>query len=441
MFVVVNCSANIPQCDEVHPLCGNCEKHGVECDFGGSVTQPTPLLRRESSDTSSVVRYSLHSPSTSSYTSLTSSVMPVYGSPTASLDSGVLSNYSGTSRMLELRLLHNFTAMTAKTLAATDTADMEHAWMVSVPGMAFEAPCLMDALFAVSALHLRALNPDDQSLVRASHGYMASAISQYSAALMSGVEASNAEALFTTSAVIAFQASASRRFLDEVYGPGNSYTLPLPWFHSFQGVKAVVLATWKHIRVSERVRPIITAQPALTLDLNPERPAFFGPLLEDLDEELEKMEESKRAETRQAYEHAVAFLNWCHQKPERARILGFPATVSRRFVELIEQHAPRALVTIACFFAMTKVVDQIWWLEGIAKREVMGIMTLLPRQWWNKLDWAILVANHEGPMDEETWGDCWHTDGTPEEEKGFNGDVHSHIDILVDMNPSMPYGV
>lgn len=350
-----------------------------------------------------------------------------------------MSTYSASDHTLELRLMHNYTVMTSKTLAGIDTPATHETWQVAVPSMAFEAPCLMDAVLAVSALHLRTLNPHDHSLVRASHGYMASALRQYSSSLMNGVNAANAEALFTTSALIAFQASASRRFQVEDrddHDGNDGYTLPVQWFHSFQGVKAVVLASWKWLRNSERVRPIIQAQPALALDLNPNRPKFFGPLLEGLTEQLERMEETRRQETRQAYEHAVAYLNWAHEKPQRARILGFPATVSRRFVELISQHDPRTLVIIACFFAMTKVVDDVWWLKGVAKMEVDGILSLIPQDWKGRMEWPMRIAHHDGPMDEDTWGDSWSDDGAskPDEE---NNDLHSHIDILAQLDPGL----
>ena len=88
---------------------------------------------------------------------------------------------------------------------------------------------------------------------------------------------------------------------------------------------------------------------------------------------------------------------------------------------------------------MTKMVDEIWWLRGVAKREVMGISELLPLEWVGKMDWPMRIASNEGPMDEETWGGCWHTEGAPSPEEGFNGDVSSHIDILAQiMNESAP---
>jgi hypothetical protein len=329
--------------------------------------------------------------------------------------------------------MHHFTAITSQTFS--DTQEQKQAWQYEIPSIAYDAQYLMDAILAVSALHLRSIQPGDQSLIRASHSYMASALAQYSSFLNSGLSAFNAEALFSTSALIAFQASASRCFEDD-QGDG-AYTLPLAWFHSFQGVKAVVMASWQWLRSSERVYPIINGQPALALDLDPDRTSFFAPLLDGMEEELETLPEVARAETRQAYEHSVAFLNWSHERPVRNRILGFAATVSRRFVELVDHHDPRALVIASCFFALTKVVDDVWWLQGIAKREVNGICSLLPPSWWPKMEWPLRIANHVGHMDDETWGR--KLNGDEEVKVEDIGKVRMHIDILAQiMNESAP---
>lgn len=336
---------------------------------------------------------------------------------------------------MELRLLHNYTTLTSKTIAAVNTPSAEAAWQISVPELAFSHPCLMDAILAVSALHLRTLQPSDTSLIRVFHGYMASSLSQYTQCLAAGVTASNAEALFTTSALIAFQTSASRRFMNEPHSPDNfgyePYTLPVQWFHAFQGVKTVVLASWKWLRDSARVRPIIQAQPALALDMHPAETAFFAGLLSGMDEDIAALDPRDRDETRRAYEHAVAYLNWAHAKPERSRIVGFPATVSRRFIALLDGHDPRALLILANFFAMTRAVEDAWWLEGVARKEVAGIMSLLPPEWWGRMDWAVRVANHVGVMDEELWGTCWNGEGVPPREEGSGKDISEHIELFM----------
>jgi len=410
----------------VHPVCGNCSKHGVPCDFEGSLLTPTSstpsLIRNDSTSHAS----SISTPQSGS------TVLPFYQNP----HQLVRANFNpASSRLLELKLMHHFTTITSQTFS--DTPEQKEAWKNDIPSIAYDAEYLMNAILAVAALHLRSIQPGDQSLIRASHGYMASALAQYSSLLNSGLSAFNAEALFSTSALIAFQASASRRF-DDDQGDG-AYTLPLSWFHSFQGVKVVVMASWQWLRTSDRVYPIISSQPALALNLDPERKTFFAPLLEGMEEQLESMPEITRAETRQAYEHSVAFLNWSHQQPVRSRILSFAATVSRRFVELLDHRDPRALVITSCFFALTKVVDDVWWLQGIAKKEVNGICSLLPSSWWPKMEWPLRIANHEGPMDEETWGRKVEDDEGVKIEGMVRVDVRDHIDLLAQiMNESAP---
>ncbi|KAM3074837.1 hypothetical protein ACMFMG_008250 [Clarireedia jacksonii] len=338
-------------------------------------------------------------------------------------------------RALELRLMHHYTAITAQTLS--NNSSQQVAWSVDIPAIAYDCPYLMDAILAVSALHLRSVHPNDQSLVRASHGYMASALAQYSSLLNKGVSEQNAEALFSTAALVAFQASASRRFENSVEnGTENNYVLPLAWFHSFQGVKTVVITSWQWLRNSQRIFPIINGQPPLILDLDPERRSYFAFLLEGMDTGNDS---SLDADTRRAYEHAVGMLNWAQRKPERARILGFAATVSRRFIELMGQKDPRTLVILACFFAMTRIVDDIWWLQGVARKEVMGILSLLPEEWWPKMEWPLRIVHHEGEIDEETWGVCRHSDGNSKPEEGSNGNLISHIDMLAQLvNNTVP---
>ncbi|KAK2629413.1 hypothetical protein QTJ16_000233 [Diplocarpon rosae] len=405
------------KCDEIHPTCGNCLKHGVSCDFECPGTPISPFSGPSPAPTGSV--------SEASTPRSTSTIVPLYQTPSALIRTHT---NPAVARSLELKLLHHYTALTSQTFS--DTKEQRHVWQVDIPMIAYDAQHLMDAILAVSALHLRSIHPEDHSVIRASHGYMASSIAQYSNLLNQGLSEVNSEALFSTSALIAFQTSASRRFDDDAKGV---YTLPLAWFQSFQGVKTIVLASWQWLRTSDRIYPIINSQPALFLDPDPERILFFAPLLQGLEEQLEQIPDKTCAETKQAYEHAVSFLNWSHKKPARNRILGFAATVSRRFVDLVGQQDPRALVITACFFALTKMVDNVWWLEGIARREVNGICSLLPPDWWPKMEWALRIANHEGVVDEETWGgelSSLSDDQSAELDVNRECDVSKHIDIL-----------
>ncbi|PNY26509.1 Sterol uptake control protein 2 [Tolypocladium capitatum] len=446
------------QCDEVHPRCGNCAKHGVVCDFENREALDEPSLApalgtaaiNEPSPAVSTATLSVpmapspqRSPSPMPATPLTSRpVVPAAPGSSCQVD-----------RFLELRLLHHFTTSTSKTLF-TNSPTTEDIWKRAVPQMAFDGRgYLMDAILSVAALHLRYQNPDDKALVRASHAYAASTLAEYCASLERGITEDNAEALFLTATLIAFQSTASRVFIADDAGtdiadPTCPYTLPMPWFHAFQGVKTVVATSWQWIRNSDIVKAVVDSQPSFQLDLNPLGPnSFFGHLLDDLDKELAVEPRNQIPPTSQAYSHAVSVLNWAHKNIHAPATLAFPASVSRRFVELVEEKRPRALVILACFFALLKRMSNVWWLDDVARREVMGLVTMFEpgSSWWKHMEWPVRIALWDGnKMPPDVWGaEC---EEQPQAVMGFVETMMSHIDLLstltrqVQASSSVPVG-
>ncbi|ORY62139.1 uncharacterized protein BCR38DRAFT_233406 [Pseudomassariella vexata] len=443
------CKSRKIKCDEVHPRCGNCLKHGVPCDFEhpelteslnipdtpGSFGAPSPSFSNLSSGFSPAP-----GPSVAARTLLTICRNP---------DPPAFSAASKNNRLMELKLLHHYTTMTCKTLTICDPS-AENIWRDTVPSLAFSGNSfLVDALLSVSALHLRAISPHDQQLVQASHAYMASTLSDYGSNLSKGINASNAEALFLTAALIAFQSTASRIFVrdngGDVKSRSNQYTLPLSWFHAFQGVKAVVASSWQWLRNSGIVVPIIQGQPALNLNLSSQESTYFANLLVGLDGELESLESDPASHmlTRQAYQHAVAVLNWAHKIPLSGAPMVFLATVSRRYVELLQARRPRALAILACFFGLLKCLDGVWWLRGVARREVLGIVHMFDpddQVWWPRLQWPLRVVLHDGDViPPEVWGADWEAESVllDQANRQNGGGFINHIEMLSQMFAAM----
>jgi hypothetical protein len=363
------------------------------------------------------------------------------------------------NRLMELRLLHHYTTLTCKTLSHVSPMT-ETIWRETVPNLAFSGNnFLTDAILAISALHLRSHQPKDQALVRASHGYMASTLSEYGHSLSRGITEANAEALFLTASLIAFGSTASRIFARDDSGDlkdrSDGYALPLSIFQSFQGVKTVVATSWQWLRNSSIVIPIIASQPALDLNLNSQASTFFGSLMDGLDEEIETLDGSSSAETqaltRQAYQHAVAVLNWAHRIPRTGAPMVFLATVSKRYVDLVQARRPRALAVLACFFALLKTFDNVWWLKGVARREIMGIVALFDpddEEWWPRLQWPVRIALFDGDViPPDVWGADLNAEAIPMDQAGQEGQTTgsfiSHIELLSQMfsaMQSMPAG-
>ena len=343
--------------------------------------------------------------------------------------------------MLELRLMHQYTNVTSKTIL-TSSVVTEAIWQREVPQMAFSGTgktYLADAILSVAALHLRSQNPEDKALVRASHAYTASTLSSYCAALNSGITSDNAEALFLTASLIAFQSTASRIFAkDDAVADSdgtNRYPLPLPWFHAFQGVKTVVASSWQWICHSTTVKAVIDSQPSFQLDLNPRsEDSFFGHLLEGIEDELVAEDPRYAVSTGQAYSHAVCVINWAHKNYYAAAALAFPSTVSRRFIELVEAKRPRALAILACFFALLKRMDGVWWLQDVSRREVMGLVGMFEpgSKWWRHLEWPIRIAVWDGhSIPADVWGaEC---EEEPRPQAGLVDTMVHHIELMADI--------
>ncbi|PHH63798.1 hypothetical protein CDD81_5455 [Ophiocordyceps australis] len=437
------------KCDELHPRCGNCTKHGVLCDFENPqvvesfTPAPTPV------DTALDGAHVTAPPSTNLQLGINGARPPSRSpksprpaaAPPPLTPSTAMTISPGHARhpdrLVEFRLLHHFITKTSSTLLINPHV-AEDVWQRRVPQIAFDdKPYLMDAILSVAALHLRTECPDDRSLVRISHTYAASTLTQYRSCLDRAMSADNAEALFLTATLIAFQSSASRIFVKEETdadraGSNDRYTLPMPWFHAFQGVKTIVAASWQWIRNSEVVKAVIDSQPSLQLDLNPLGPdSFFGHLLDGLEEELANEPQSHTQATSQAYSHAVSVLNWAHKNVHAPATLAFPASVSRRYVELVEEKRPRALVILACFFALLKRMDDVWWLKDAARREVTGLVNMFEpgSVWWRHLEWPVRISVWDGnTIPADVWGvEC---EEQPETSRRSVETMISHIEML-----------
>ncbi|CAN8098666.1 unnamed protein product [Discula destructiva] len=477
------CKARKIKCDEVHPRCGNCLRHGVPCDFESpEVIHELHTSQASSSPSSDGIRSASFDARQQSFPPLTPQgsdassalAIPLYRQPAMVLSNGAS---HPVSRLTELRLMHQYTHFTHKTLSVA-TPEIQDSWGVSVPSMAFAGnQQLMDAILAISALHIRSSNPNDKDIIRASHAYMASCLTAYTANLATGITADNAASMFLTASLIALQSTASRLFTkDEGHfalgtfpgmhgaGFGGHYQPPLAWFHSFQGVKTIVAASWSWLKESEVILSIIDAQPVLNLNFTRATEGFFGHLLRDMHDEVASLypcatsstgesppgEPDLATSTRQAYQHAVATLNWAYTKPGKAA-LAFPATVSKRFVELVEERQPRALAILASFFALLKVLDHVWWLQGMARREVLGIVSLfnsdyfgpdIEKKWWPHLEWAVRIAlydtGHSGQnyIPADVWGSVWNLDTV---EQAGEVKFTNHIEMLSEFaNPDNP---
>ncbi|KAL9096236.1 MAG: hypothetical protein Q9165_001759 [Trypethelium subeluteriae] len=78
----------------------------------------------------------------------------------------------------------------------------------------------------------------------------------------------------------------------------------------------------------------------------------------------------------------------------RIRSSTMPGKTPPEFVGLVERRDERALVMMMHHYALLKLVDDVWWMRGIAKYNFDGLKCMVSRDW----DWAL-----EGPMKVMNW--------------------------------------
>lgn len=282
----------------------------------------------------------------------------------------------GTPRdsLLDLRLFHHYHTM------ATESSAAQKPWSIWTVDMAVNSATVMDALLGFSAFHLRRLGSRGLDIREASHKYMMRAIRSHKEQLQLGLNESNAAPMIAACALILFHTTMNQDFLTNNAGP----QLPLHWFHPFQSAGAFFRLMWPWLQ-DTIIRQTIWGRFApldMQIEENPQHRFDF--LLENMEPECLRDEDIMTA-----YQGAVSHLSLVISNPQYRRLLQFPATVTPRFVEMLEAEDPRTLAIVGYFFMLVKQAGVLWWVDGAADREFDAIMAFLPESWWPMMGYAI----------------------------------------------------
>ena len=302
-------------------------------------------------------------------------------------------------RVLELLLLHHFTTQTASTFPGQHVAVTTQLWAVEAVHTAFEHSFLLNVILAISSLHA-ALVPmnrpgvhHDFDFARVHRIYLSLAVREQRGAL-SDINKSNANALGHASLMM--NLIAIRLLPDQM--ETEPYTPPVQWLSMSNSIYTIFQATLPFLQAGTIADYIKSTSgpdfqnPVDVFDYTYAEPfrAIF-----DFDDGSEIIDE----DTRSVYDQAIAYISRVHQailKPELPhqicrRVMGLGPLLPRRFIALVAERRPRALTVIAYHMAMSKYVEQYWWFQGTAERDVYGIQNLLPAKWQWALEWPLHI--------------------------------------------------
>jgi len=309
---------------------------------------------------------------------------------------------SGDRRMLELRLLHQYTADTSLTMNVKTDPNL-HVWATTIPRLAFRHNALLYAIYTIAALHIANLEPGNQEHISTYQKYLGLTLREHRNDV-ANLGPANADATALTSSFLRVSNFALLKERQQ-----HPYTPPVDWLHmSSTTGQGLNVAAWQYIHNDEK--SIMRAFINTSRSMSP-NPSGYLRNDEFLIQEANRREllhlmrrtqddiltEPWNAEIVGAYETTISYIGAIQlaiqslEPPEAifGRIILFPQCVETNFITLVQQQRPRALVILAHYFAYLTDFRYIWWIGEAGPREVRSIESVLPDDWLDLMVWPL----------------------------------------------------
>jgi hypothetical protein len=355
----------MPKCNEGRPTCGSCERYQVACVYGSNQSSPS-------------AEQALTEPKGPSRKS------PVGGDP---IEPDSLE--SKERRVLELKLLHHYVVKTSWSLLEPTEPTMKDLWTVILPELAFCHDTILYLIYSLSALHLARTNPRDGDALGAYPHYLGLALRQHHRDI-NQMSKANADIICLSASLIRIDAFAQLQSRSlEPYIP------PVQWFQLTKGASSAFRAAWTHIATNENsiAAALIKRTPSLQ-NVNQlfgaqNRQGLLHLLQQNPAEGSVGSEPPWDSQVQDAYESTCSYIGSIqiaikeNETPADIcrRLLLFPIMVQERFIGLLGELQPRALVILAHFFALLVGYRDVWWIGEAGQKEIRGIQSVLPREW------------------------------------------------------------
>lgn len=275
----------------------------------------------------------------------------------------------------------------------------DYIWRFLVPEEAVVHPFLMHGILAVSAIHLSRIRNDHRQSM-----YMNLAIAHQNQALalfrtlLADINDSNAKAMFAFSSIVVL------------------YTFGFPHESEPSDPFASIDDLYQTIVLTRGVQQVIhTAAASLTnSNFSPllQVEAYEHSLREDAQLALAELLEANRSygahdelHDTDIYEDAIYKLmdsvGRIHQDRNSMTVAGYWAIKSNpKFVELVRDHAPLALVILSYYCVLLHYLKHHWYLGQWSVRVSKAIWTVLDDQWKPLVRWPMMQIFGQEFLDE-----------------------------------------
>lgn len=311
-----------------------------------------------------------------------------------------------------MRALHHFTVATTRTLPGTHDPRVLECWSVHAPRLALDYEPLLNALIAISALHMIRLavknNNNNNNKPVIDPGLLACRATYLDAALRThreGLDRPSPQtvdaACFTSCLVLIDAFAMLQEGRNDGGGGGGGPSLSGGGHHHHQQPYEPPVR-WLRIAQASRyvfqtLYPMVRANPDSTFmdiigtasaDMYTPSALFSQPNAQRLPHAVLQgcLDAAGHPDVLDAYRKTSGCIGSILAAVEAGvptmalcrRIMTFACFVPARYSDLVEEGRPHALVILAHFFALSVRARELWWVGDMPHREVYAIRDQLP---------------------------------------------------------------
>jgi Fungal specific transcription factor domain len=309
------------------------------------------------------------------------------------------------SNTLALRLMHHYTVsigFNRLSVCSENSRLINSLWEVDIPSMAFTSEIVMNALLGISAWHLWAMNPQDQTSIMASRAYFGKAIKQQRIALEKNDE-QELTSIFITGMVLAHH----NWLLSHTNDGFHKRHLNLETLHLCNGFLALgkkLSSTWSKYKD-------LCVTPTNTYLHLPQYNSFTKRVIQDSRRLLEHLQKAGISqEHKEVYRQAITevlniytlIANTSEDVPTKeTTVVNVLHRLPSSFTSLLQQQEPMAVGILArvwASLALLKNSSTAWYIHGagdfqVYRLAVGGIMNLIPPDWKWIMDWPLEIIS------------------------------------------------
>ncbi|KAE9366752.1 hypothetical protein N431DRAFT_429553 [Stipitochalara longipes BDJ] len=409
------CKSRRVKCNEAKPICRNCERHGVCCTYDRY--DPAPKNGTESGSNTAVedsqsleadeqLKFRDGDPSrgwNANYTDTRDQ---------ASRDSPSEPPESKRRRMLELELMHFYVTETGPSIAFDKNISSD-LFVKAIPRFALKSNSLLYSVYAIATLHqVKTTGGSDPSIpsptavatARDHHQLYLQLAFHHHHQELTQLSRANVDMVMMTANVlrlIAFVVLSER--------PLVPYLPPLEWLRITRSHGQVFRAAWDLVGddSSTQTARLIRAHPVVW-DPDEREGADKREGLQHLllacrgvggcpEDEPGQWDDGMR----RAYESTLSYIGGIWHSVQKndplgpigRRLMLFPILIDQRFIELVGEARPRALVIMAHYFALFVVLKSYWIVGNTGPREVRAIAAQVSADWQGMMALPLHLVN------------------------------------------------